>query len=230
MSKKPLQSMMWPGVSHKSMQWLRIDKQDHQASVVEIEGKLSNHSVSILIDPGSNLSYISPQIVEACVLQKEKHKKSWLVQLATWTKRKVTEVIKACQFDMNGIPTQAVLNILPLGSYDLLIGMDWLDAHKSKLDCYNKNLECEDEEGKKRTLQGVHKPISVRQISTLQVKKCCRKGCPLYAIQVLESTEDNKPSIEDHPVLREYKDVFPEEIWAYLPRGTLISQLNSCQE
>jgi hypothetical protein len=33
---------------------------DHQASVVEMEGMISNHLVSILIDLGSNLSYVSP--------------------------------------------------------------------------------------------------------------------------------------------------------------------------
>jgi hypothetical protein len=163
---------------------------DHQASVVEMEGMITNHLVSILIDPGSNLSYVSPQTVEKCKLQQVKHAKSWLVQLATGTKRKVTKVIPACQFIMNGLSTQATLNILPLGSYDMLIGMDWLASHKSKLDCYNKTLECEDEEGKKRTLQGIQNHVSVRQISSLQVKKYCRKGCPLYAIQVLNSVED----------------------------------------
>jgi hypothetical protein len=91
--------------------------------------------------------------------------------------------------------------MLPLGSYDLLIGMDWLATHKAKLDYYNKTLECEDEEWRKITLQGNQKPVSVRQISTLQVKKCYRKGCPLYAIHVLNSVEDNKPSLENHPIM-----------------------------
>jgi hypothetical protein len=40
----------------------------------------------------------------------------------------------------------------------------------------------------------------------------------LYAIQVLDSVEDNKPSLEDHPILREYKDVFPEEVPGLPPR------------
>jgi hypothetical protein len=62
------------------------------------------------------------------------------------------------------------------------------------------------------TLQGIQKPVSMRQISTLQMKKYCRKGCPLYAIQVLESVEDEKPNLEDHPVLREYRDIFPKEV------------------
>jgi len=68
---------------------------------------------------------------------------------------------------MNGIATQKTLNIIPLGSYNMLLGMDRLTSHKDKLDCYNKTLECEDEQGEKRTLHGIHKPISVRQVSTL---------------------------------------------------------------
>jgi hypothetical protein len=148
---------------------------DHQDSMVEMEGMIANPLVSILIDLGSNLSYVSPQIFEKYKLQQLKHAKSWLVQLATGTKRKVTEVIPAYQFILNGFPTQETLNMLPLGYYDLLIGMDWLDSHKAKLDCYNNTLECEDKEGRKITLQGIQKPVSVRQISSLQVKKYCIK-------------------------------------------------------
>jgi hypothetical protein len=50
------------------------------------------------------------------------------------------------------------------------------------------------------------------------MRNYCRKGCPLYAIQVLESAEDDKPSLEDHPTLREYRDVFPEEVPGLPPR------------
>jgi hypothetical protein len=97
---------------------------DHQDSVVEMEGMISNHLVSILIDSGSNMSYVSPQTIDKCKLQKVKHAKSWLVQLVTRIKRKLTEVIRVCQLIMNGLPTQARLNVIPLGSYDLLFAMD----------------------------------------------------------------------------------------------------------
>jgi hypothetical protein len=96
-------------------------KDDYQASIVEMEGMISNHPVSILIDPGSNLIYVSPQTIEKCKFQPVKHDKSWLVQLDTRSKRKVTEVIPTCQFIMNGISTPKNLNILPLGSYDMLL-------------------------------------------------------------------------------------------------------------
>jgi hypothetical protein len=196
-------------------------QEDHQAFVVELEGIISKQPISILIDPGSNLSYVSPQVVEACALQRKKHAKAWLVQLATGTKRKVAEVIEACPFEMSGLHTQAALNILPLGSYDVLIGMDWLVVHKERLNCYDKTLECEDEEGNMRVLQGIQNPVSVRKISTLQLKKFSRKGCPLYAIQVLNATESKELKIEDHPVLWEFKDVFPEEVPGLPPKRDL---------
>jgi hypothetical protein len=51
-----------------------------------MEGMISNHPVSILIDPGSNLSYATTQIIEKCKSQQVKHVKSWMVQLANGTK------------------------------------------------------------------------------------------------------------------------------------------------
>jgi hypothetical protein len=87
---------------------------DYQASMVDMEGMIANQLVSILIDLGSNLSYVAPQTVEKCKLQQEKHANSWLLQLATRTKRKVTYVIPACQFIMNELPTRETLNMLPL--------------------------------------------------------------------------------------------------------------------
>jgi hypothetical protein len=113
---------------------------DHQALVVEMEGMISNHLVFILIDLGSNSSYVAPQTIDKCKLQPIRHVKPWLVQLASNTKRKSEKVIPACQFIMDGFPTQATLNILPLGYYDLLIGMEWLATYKTKLDCYHKTL------------------------------------------------------------------------------------------
>jgi hypothetical protein len=99
-------------------------QENNQALVVKMEGMIFDHIVSILIDPSSNLSYVSPQTIEKCKLKQVKHVKPWMVQVITGTKRKVREVISTCQFITNEIPTQETLNILTLGSYDMLIDMD----------------------------------------------------------------------------------------------------------
>ena len=62
---------------------LQDQQADHQSTMVEVAGKIAEQSVSILIDPGSPHSYISPRVVKICTLKKVKHVKSWLVQLAT---------------------------------------------------------------------------------------------------------------------------------------------------
>ena len=81
---------------------------------------------------------------------------------------------------MNGFVSYADLNVLPVDSYDILIGTDWLEVHRVKLNCYNKTFECMDEEGNPRVVRGIPKVISVRQISAMQLKKFCRKGCRFY--------------------------------------------------
>jgi hypothetical protein len=121
-------------------------------------------------------------------------------------------LIEDCPVEMNGLLTRVNLNILPLGSYDALIGMDWLTTHKVKLDCYNKTFECIDDEGNPSLVKGTPRTISIRQISALQLKRSFRKGCQLYAVHVLESTENKESKFEDYPILQEFKDVFPEEI------------------
>jgi hypothetical protein len=59
-------------------------------------------------------------------------------------------------------------------------------------------------------VKGVPRPISIREIPSLQLKRCFRKGCQLYAAHV-EVTENTKgPSLEDFSVLQEFEDVFQE--------------------
>ena len=55
---------------------------------------------------------------------------------------------------MNELRTQIDLNILPLGSYDVQIGMDWMEKFKLVLDCYNKIFTCVDERGNIINIKG----------------------------------------------------------------------------
>ena len=113
----------------------------------------------------------------------------------------------------------ANLNILPLGSYDMIIGMDWLEQHNAVLDFYTKILSYKDNFGTIRTTQGIQKPVSVRQVSAMQLKKCIRKGSQVYAIQVMNLLEkEDNPKLEDFVVLREFKDMFVDEIPELPPR------------
>jgi hypothetical protein len=183
---------------------------DYQSHMIEVEGMINNQTIAILIDSGASHSYIDPKMVESLHFPRSKHGKSWLVQLATEAKRKVNEMVKSCLMDMNGLKTKADLNILPLGSYECLIGMDWLDQHHALLDYHNKAFTCLDEEGTLRKVQGIPKAVTIREISALQLKKCYKKGCQIFAAHMEETPRDKVPNLEDHAVLEEFEDVLKE--------------------
>ena len=52
---------------------------DHQTSMVEVQGMIQNKHVYIMIDLGASLSYLSPSIAEKFNLSLKKFEKSWLV-------------------------------------------------------------------------------------------------------------------------------------------------------
>ena len=108
--------------------------------MVEIEGMINNQRISIFIYLDASLSYILPRIVYLCKLVPKNVDKSWLLQLATRTKHKVTSFVRNCKLMMNDFLMHVNVNIFPLGSYDLLIGMDWIEEHKFLLNCFDKNI------------------------------------------------------------------------------------------
>jgi hypothetical protein len=156
---------------------LNNKKEEYQSHMIEVEGMINNQTIGILIDSRDSHIYIYPKMVESLHFPRNKHGKYWLVQLATGVKRKFNEMVKSCLMDMNGLNTRADFNILSLGSYDCLIGMDWLDQNHTIIDCHNKKFTCLDEEGNLRKVHGIPRALTIREILALQLKKCYRKGC-----------------------------------------------------
>jgi hypothetical protein len=67
-----------------------------------------------------------------------------------------------------------------------------------------------DEEGNQRAFQGIPRTVIVREISTMQLKKCYKKGCQIFAAYMGETSKDKVPNLEDHAVLEDFEDVFKE--------------------
>ena len=137
---------------------------EYQTSMVEVEGMMNHKPISILIYPRASLSYVSPSLVEKSKLPVEKFAKSWLVQLATGAKRKVIGFVKDCTLFMNQFETSMKLNVLSLGSYEVLIGIDWLEQHLVVLNYFDKTFTCLNDEGETVTIKGIPRKISIRQI------------------------------------------------------------------
>ena len=124
-------------------------------------------------------------------------------------------MVRSCAFDLNGMLTTTHFNVLPLGSYNMFLGMDGLYLHRAKVDCYDKAIECVDDHGEPRVLQGKKKATSTRMVTTMQAKHSRRKGCVLFI--VLISSDKDKEAEDEYvlsmyQVLEKFQDVFLEDI------------------
>ena len=84
------------------------------------------------------------------------------------------------------------LNVLPLGSYDVLIGMDWMKKHQVVLNYFEKAFTCLDDKGEIVTVKGIPRKNYVRQISALKMKKSIQKGCKFFDVHVMNDKHMNK--------------------------------------
>jgi len=159
-----------------------------------MDNKLCDKVGYILIEPRSNCSYVSPHLVDKCGLNKEVHAEYLLVQLAIGTKKRVYHWVRSYAFELDGMPTSTRLNVFPLGSYNMVLGMDWLYVHRTKVDCYEKSIEFLDDNGEWRILQGNKKAKLVRRVTTMQEKCSHRKGCVLFSMHI---SSDKDKDVED---------------------------------
>jgi hypothetical protein len=59
-------------------------------------------------------------------------------------------------------------------------------------------------------VKGIPRVVTIQEISALQLKKCYRKGCQIFAVHMEETPKDKVPNLEDNVVLEEFEDVFRE--------------------
>ena len=92
------------------------------------------------------------------------------------------------------------------------------------LNFFDKTFTCINNDGKLINVRGIARKTTVRQISALQLKRVVRKGSKAYEIKVIDEEKLNnldKLKLEDILILREYLDVFPEEILGLPPKREL---------
>ena len=85
---------------------------------------------------------------------------------------------------MDQFETFVKLNVLPLGSYDMLIGMDWLEQHRVVLNFFDKTFNCINNDGELIKVKGIPRKTAIRHIYVLQLKRAIQKGCKAFVVTI----------------------------------------------
>ncbi|GJS48658.1 putative reverse transcriptase domain-containing protein [Tanacetum coccineum] len=102
------------------------------------------------------------------------------------------------------------LMVIELGSFDIIIGMDWLSRYDAAILCGEKNVRIP-LEGKTLVIEDDRNNSRLKIVSCIKAQKYIEKGCELFLAQFTEHDSKEK-RLEDVPVIQDFPEVFPEEL------------------
>ncbi|XP_040259896.1 uncharacterized protein [Aegilops tauschii subsp. strangulata] len=196
-------------VSDTSSECHTISKAALEGSVaprtIRLQGKLQSQQVLMLVDSGSSHSFISS--VLAAKLQGVRHSpKALKVKIADGGQLLCNQEITRCSWSVQGHKFCTDLKVLPLGCYDMIIGMDSLEEH-SPMDVHwgQKHMSF-DHHGKRITLRGVQPkmddchPVSVEQLHFLMAHNDIHQ---LVQLQTVSDQKEGGGELEIPPEIAE---------------------------
>ncbi|GAV63140.1 RVP_2 domain-containing protein [Cephalotus follicularis] len=163
------------------------------------------------MDSGASHSFISARF--ASCLDVTPNCMSYILDVSTptGTSMYTESVYRSCEMSMAGIPLYADLIVLPIRDFDVVLGMDWLSAHRARMDCYNKTVDFCLPDGTTFQFKG-DKGFSTPIISFIQASRYLEKGCEGYLAYVIDRRKEKGLSLEEIPVVCEFPDVFPDDL------------------
>ena len=123
----------------------------------------------------------------------------------------VNNVYRNCPIVIQARKFLVDLITLPFQEFDVILRMDWLSKHRAVIDCDKKTvvLRCSDQS--EVIVQGIKSSAMSNVISAMQVWRLMRKGCKTF-LALIRDSKRGQVNVEMIPVVREFPDVFPEEL------------------
>ena len=139
------------------------------------------------------------------------------VELANGNIEMIKTIIRGCTLNFLNHPFNIDLLPVMLGSFDVIIGMDWLSKYRAHILCDEKIVRVP--YGKEiLNIQGYRNgsksPSRLAVISCTKLPKLMERGCYLFLTQISEKggKEKKERCIGDVPIVRDFLDVFPNDL------------------
>ncbi|XP_070043293.1 uncharacterized protein [Nicotiana tomentosiformis] len=118
---------------------------------------------------------------------------------------------RACQIQVEGRDTLADLIVLDMIDFDMLMGIDWLSSCYAIVDFHAKIVKFEIPNEPCFVLKGGQVPEICKVVSFMKAQRLLKEGC-LGLLAIVNDTRKETISIENVPVVREFSDVFLENL------------------
>ncbi|GJU48037.1 putative reverse transcriptase domain-containing protein, partial [Tanacetum coccineum] len=161
---------------------------------------LNNHYATILFHTGADRSFVSTTFSALLNVTPTTLDNHYDVELADGKIIRVNTIILGCTLNFMSHPFNIDLMTVPLGSFDAIIGMDWLTKYHGVIICDEKIV---------RVPFGNETLIFQAHISTKEVEDKL-KG----------------KRLEDVPIVKDFPEVFPEDLLGIPPARQVEFQID----
>ncbi|GJR00739.1 putative reverse transcriptase domain-containing protein [Tanacetum coccineum] len=179
---------------------------------------LNNRYASILFDTGADRSFISTAFSSLINIALTPLENDYDVELADGKIVRVDTIMRGFTLNFLNHPFNIDLMPVELGSFDVIIGMDWLRRCHAVIVCNEKLVrvpygnETLNFRGNKSN-DGKESRLTI--ISCSKAQEYMAKGCQIFLAHISAKKEEDKSEgnqLKDVPVIQDFPEVFPEDL------------------
>ena len=173
---------------------------------------LCNHiPAKILFDSGANRSFVSTKFAPHITMPLSKLRFPLEVEVAGNKVFMVSDIYRNCEIEIDSHKFKSNLIPMPMGEFDVVIGMDWLGQYKADISCEDKTVQIIAPNGEKLVVYGERRSGTMPVCTFARAKRYLSHGCQAYLAHVIDSEKRSK-TLQEFPVVNEFPDVFPDEL------------------
>ncbi|XP_058180091.1 uncharacterized protein LOC131298630 [Rhododendron vialii] len=200
-----------------ALQGTEQDTEDkYDPSVIQGTLILYSTCVQALFDSGASHSFISTTCVSTLGLETEPLGTTMHVTSPLGGKISVGLICKGCELEVSNLRLTVDLRVIDMMDFDVILGMDWLSAHRAIVDCHRKIVTAYSPDGTCFKFKGDRQDPSA---ITMHRSRWHDKLSGWLASLKLEETDRMELGLPH--IVCEYEDVFPEELLGLPPHRDL---------
>lgn len=188
---------------------------------LRLHGFIGKRHILILVDSGSDCSFVNEQLVKEMDLTTEPTPPSTFV-IADGNRMRCDSFVPQLEWGVQGHSFTQDVKVLPLGCYDLILGADWLCDHSPMWANWRGHCLRFSHKGRCITLQGItDKVMTCKKMSARKVRGLLHHHAVTHMVQVspaavsmvcsLEQSSETEEHIipsEMQPLLEEFAELF----------------------
>ncbi|GKA09494.1 putative reverse transcriptase domain-containing protein [Tanacetum coccineum] len=187
------------------------DMEAHQdPNVVMSMLLLNQHLARVLFDFGVDKSFISISLAYMLNIPPITIDTFYDIKMVDGNLVSTNTIIQGYTLTLLNQPFKIDLMPIKLGSFDVVIGMDWLSKYHARI-IFDEKVVHIPIDGETLIIRGDRSKTRLNLISCIKTERYISRGCQVSVAQIMKK-KPNKKRLEDILVIKEFPEVFLEDL------------------